>query len=81
MLWYEILIAIYATTHVFALALLLLTDACDNNGFAWINPFFIYRHAKVNWFGASFLALIANASIPCYAIIYWFYKLCVVGRK
>lgn len=81
MLWYEILIALYATTHIGTLFLLLLTDACCHNGFAWVNPLFIYRHAKVNWFGASLLALIANVSIPCWAIMYWIYKLCTVGRR
>lgn len=81
MLWYEVLIAFYVVTHVTAMALCFITDAYGDNGFAWINPLFIYRNAKVNWFGASLLALIANISIPCYAILYWIYKLCTVGRK
>ena len=81
MLWYEIIIFLYVTVHIAVLFLLCITDAYGDNGFAWVNPLFIYRNAKVNWFGASLLALIANLSIPCYAIIYWIYKLCVVGRK
>lgn len=81
MLWYEILIFLYVTIHIAAFFLLLITDGYRDNGFAWVNPLFIYRNVKVNRFGASLLALIANLSIPCYAIIYWIYKLCVVGRK
>lgn len=81
MLWYEILIFLYGTMHFAVLFLLFITDAYCGNGFAWVNPLFIYRHAKVNWFGASLLALIANVSIPCWAIMYWIYKLCTVGRR
>ena len=81
MLWYEILIILYATTHVIAMVFCLITEAYNYNGFAWVNPLFIYRNAKVNWFGASLLALIANVSIPCCAILYWVYKLCTVGRE
>lgn len=81
MFWWEWMIIFYVATHGTAFMLLMITDDYGDNGFAWVNPLFIYRHAKVNWFGATFLALIANASIPCYAIIYWIYKLCTVGRK
>lgn len=81
MLWYEILIVLYAITHFSAFFLLVATSAYGNNGFAWVNPLFIYHNEKVNWFGASLLALIANVSIPCYAIMYWIYKLCTVGRR
>jgi hypothetical protein len=64
-----------------ALALSVPSNLYNDTGFAWLNPCFIYRHAKVNWFGAAFLALIANIALPIIAIVYWFYKLCTVGRK
>ena len=63
-------------------ALIFTIGATD--GLDWeelFNPNRIYQCHKVNRFGAYLLALIANLSIPCYAIIYWIYKLCTVGRK
>ena len=81
MLWWEIIIALYIASHFSTLVLCLVTDAYNDNGFAWLNPLFIYRHVKVNWFGASFLALLGNISIPGIAVIYWIYKLCIIGRK
>ena len=68
-------------TNGLALMLAVPTDAYGDSGFAWLNPCFIYRHAKVNWFGAAFLALIANAALSAIAIVYWFYKLCTIGRR
>lgn len=53
----------------------------DKTGLAWVNPIWIYQTIKVNWFGAIFLALIANIIIPHIAICYWIYKLCTVGRR
>lgn len=58
-----------------------LTDAYEDNGFSWLNPLFIYKHASVNWFGALFIALLANVALPVIAIVYWMYKLCTVGRR
>lgn len=46
-----------------------------------LNPVYIYKNFKVNWFGALFVALIMNALCPIVSIIYWFIKLCTVGRK
>lgn len=46
-----------------------------------INPFYIYKNFKVNWFGAFLLFLLFNLLCPFYTIGYWFYKLCTVGRK
>jgi hypothetical protein len=51
------------------------------DGWEFVNPFHIYKYARVNWFGAIVLALIYSAICPVAAIIYWFYKLCTVGRK
>ena len=46
-----------------------------------LNPVYIYKNLKVNWFGALVVALIMNALCPIVSIIYWFIKLCTVGRK
>ena len=51
------------------------------DGWEFVNPSHIYKYARVNWFGAFVLALIYSAICPVAAIIYWFYKLCTVGRK
>lgn len=51
------------------------------NGFEIVNPKFVYQHTKVNWFGATFLALINTVLCPIGAMIYWFYKICTIGRK
>lgn len=77
----NVYIPIILFTDGLALVLSVPSNAYNDTGFAWLNPCFIYRHAKVNWFGATFLALIANIALPIIAIIYWFYKLCTVGRK
>ena len=51
-------------------------------GFQWINPLYIYQTVQVNWFGCIVLTILAHlAAGPIVSIIYWFYKLCTVGRK
>lgn len=45
-----------------------------------INPVKIYRANKVNIFGCILLTLLLHLIFPYYAIIYWIYKLCTVGR-
>lgn len=46
-----------------------------------LNPIYIYKARRVNWFGAFVVALIMNALCPIVSVIYWFSKLCTVGRK
>ena len=53
---------------------------CD--GFELCNPYWAYKYYKnVNWFGACMISLVFTALCPPIAIIYWFYKLCTIGRK
>ena len=47
----------------------------------FVNPKVIYNYLKVNWFGVWLLAIICNILCPIVAIVYWFYKICTVGRK
>ena len=49
-------------------------------GWDFVNPIHIYKYNHVNWFGAFVVAIIYNALCPIGAVIYWFYKLCTVGR-
>lgn len=46
-----------------------------------LNPIYIYKDRRVNWFGAFVVALMMNALCPAVSVIYWFNKLCIVGRK
>lgn len=50
-------------------------------GWEFVNPCFVYKHNGVNWFGAALVALFYNMLCPLGALGYWFYKLCVVGRR
>lgn len=52
---------------------------CPNCDF--FMPTYIYKHCKVNWFGAAVLCLFINILCPVWSIGFWFYKLCTVGRK
>ena len=48
---------------------------------ARLNPVYIYNDRSVNWFGAVVIALFMNVLCPVISIIYWFSKLCTIGRK
>ena len=51
------------------------------NGLNFLSPVQFYHNVKVNLFGAFFVTLILNILFAPYAIVYWIYKLCTVGRK
>ena len=51
------------------------------DGFEFVNPKYLYEGGNLNWFGACFIALIWNILFLPFAIIYWIYKLCTVGKK
>lgn len=59
---------------------------CSNNfiglsiGLDYLNPIYIYKHVKVNWFGCIWLTLLVNLMCPPLTVAYWFYNLCIVGR-
>lgn len=62
--------------------IIVLKEFVDNDiGCSFVNPKALYKHIKVNWFGAWFLAIIANILLPAIAIPYWIYKVCTVGRE
>lgn len=50
-------------------------------GLEFVNPIFVYKHNRVNWFGALIVATGYGLVCPMATIGYWFYKLCTVGRK
>lgn len=45
------------------------------------NPKNLYRETKLNYFGTLIVATSLNIIFLPYAIIYWFWVLCHVGRK
>ena len=51
------------------------------DGVEFLNPIYIHKQVRVNWFGAIMLMLFYTALCPLAAICYWFYKLCTVGAK
>ena len=53
----------------------------QSDGVEFVNPIFVYKHNRVNWFGAIVVATVYGLVCPIVTICYWFYKLCTVGRK
>ena len=76
-----VVFGIWIVVNVIMIFIFIDADGFNDYGFAWLNPLFIYEHIDVNWFGALLLTLVANVIFVPYAISYWFYKLCTVGRK
>ena len=66
--------------YIFLNGIFLINPSIDDmeTGF---NPIRAYKEYKVNWFGCIMLVLLAHILFLPIAIIYWFYKLCTVGRK
>ena len=56
-------------------------DNGDIVGLQWVNPIVIYNNVPVNWFGCIVLTILAHITAGPWVIVYWFYKLCTVGRK
>lgn len=49
---------------------------------SFFNPIRNYKEwIFMNWFGVIFFTILLNVICPVYALCYWFYKLCTVGRK
>ena len=52
-----------------------------SDGLEFVNPIWLHKRFKVNWFGAIFIAILFNILCTIFSCCYWFYKLCTVGRK
>ena len=55
--------------------------AINSEGFEYVNPVWIYKRYRVNYFGAAVLCILYNLICPIGSICYWIYKLCTVGRR
>lgn len=69
------------TLWLFLAAIMKVPGMAYTYGIEFVNPKYIYRHVNVNWFGAFFLATLYGVMCPIATAIYWFYKLCTVGRR
>lgn len=63
------------------LHLMIIMISLGNVGLQWINPIVIYNNVHVNWFGCIVLTILAHIVAGPWACLYWFYKLCTIGRK
>lgn len=74
------LIAMFLIGFIIDMNWMINNRHCD--GLELCNPYWTYKYYKnVNWFGACMISLAFTAFCPPLAIIYWFYKLCTVGRR
>ena len=48
---------------------------------SWLSPMWLHKHKKINFFGAFFLALLANIIFLPWAVAYWLHILCTTDRK
>ena len=55
--------------------------ACNADGFEFLNPIMIYNTIKVNILGTILITILLNTILAPYAICYWVYKACTIGRK
>ncbi len=78
MLWWEVLL-LEIIIHNFLGLAVGLCFRCDC--FQFVNSKWIYQNYKVNKFGAIFLSIVFSLICPIGTVIYWFYKLCTVGRR
>lgn len=84
----SLIIAITILWSIIGFFILLIVAGCNQNGMLWnaeycefMNPCYVYKEKKVNWFGAIMLVLLYTAICPILALCYWFYRLCTVGRR
>ena len=82
--WWQILIVIEILHN--ACGVIPLLTLCTEGEYGVINlenlnPAYVYKHRKVNWFGAICICIFGGLLCPMGAIGFWFYKLCTVGRK
>lgn len=86
----NILIGVFFLWNILGLLLGIVPILChcgpygaiaQSSGMEFVNPVFVYKHNKVNWFGAFVVASFYGFICPIATTGYWFYKLCTVGRK
>ena len=61
--------------------IMVIFELPEHCGLSFLNPNNLYETGKVNWFGAYFLGILLSLIFAHYALMYWIYKLCTVGRR
>ena len=78
MIWEALVFIVMLWSTVgFALSII----AINSEGLEYVNPVWIYKRYRVNYFGAAVLCILYNLICPIGSICYWIYKLCTVGRR
>ena len=88
MMWCNLVIILFAWHTIAMFFLIFCVDSAPGTGalskaegFEYVNPCFIHKHNKVNWFGAVVVCVVYSLVFPIGTLGYWVYKLCTVGRK
>lgn len=71
---------IFAILNVFCGGMILCALP-DGGNLSFVNPIVIYKNIKINWFATILVTIVLNIIFAPLAALYWFYKLCTVGRK
>ena len=67
---------------IFVISLIKLVILICVEDFSFFNPIRNYKKwNRMNWFGVIFFTLLLTIIFPVFALGYWFYKLCTVGRN
>lgn len=79
----QILTILLALYHFISFSICVAwAQTMNADGWELCNPYWSYKyHYSVNWFGAIIISLIYTIFCPIGALIYWFYKLCTIGRR
>lgn len=79
--FFSILLIIFIWSLFGLIIYAVLLGEKEINLFDSLNPIYIYRTYQVNIFGTIMLFIVFNLICPVGTIMYWFYKLCTVGRR
>ena len=75
------LMDIFFLTCLISLITGFISSITQSEGIEFVNPIWLYKKYKVNWFGALVLSILFNILTLPFSIFYWIYKLCTVGRE
>ena len=75
----EIVLTVFGVLVITGLIGLFIGGLVDTDGAEFVNPIYLKKKFRINWFGASMLALIFNVIAVPWAICYWVYKICTIG--
>lgn len=80
----ELILTIYTAVVIFCNVLWWLVwcpVSCFGLGLCFLNPLYIHKNTKLNWFGTVLICIVANLAFGPMSLLYWLYKLCTFGRR